>query len=196
MAEVLVLHARLPSPVGEAADGATRLLARLPYAYRLELESRAPALRLASLAGLALLRTGAARWRGVVPDPACLEFPQGGKPRLPGGPHFSVAHSSARVAVALCADCAVGIDVEEIVDHAVAGDRLARQVASEAALKACGAGLRGYDRLQLDDDLAVAQLDATAAWLRPVELAAGSVGWLAALAPCRRVVIEAAVPEW
>src|SRR5512137_2583585 len=108
MPDVTILHAPLPFDL--PATRAAWLLARLPYARRLELESRDPAARSASLLGLELLLEGVQRLRGRVPELARLSFPQGGKPRLDGGPWFSTSHTASRVAVALSEGCDLGID--------------------------------------------------------------------------------------
>ena len=38
----------------------------------------------------------------------------GGKPYLPGGPHFSISHSHGFVLLAVCGDSSIGCDVEPI----------------------------------------------------------------------------------
>lgn len=191
MTDVLVLHAALPA--GDVADGAASLLSRLPYARRLELERRDARGRLASLAGIELARAGAARLRGRAVDLACLRFPSGGKPRLEGGPWFSVTHSAARVAVAVSDRCEVGLDLEEGASHRTA---LERWTATEAALKAVGAGLRSARDLRLAPDLQTADWAGTAIHLRALALADDAVACLATLAEVSSVVVERASIPW
>jgi 4'-phosphopantetheinyl transferase len=52
--------------------------------------------------------------RSVGADPAALAFEQdaNGKPALPGGPRFSLAHSAELALLAVCADAEVGADIE------------------------------------------------------------------------------------
>ena len=60
----------------------------------------------------ALLRRTLARWVGA--DPADLVFAYGatGKPSLPGGPFFSLAHSAGWAIVAISGEAPVGADIE------------------------------------------------------------------------------------
>jgi 4'-phosphopantetheinyl transferase len=111
MTHVLVLHARLTAGPDSAA--LAPLLARLPYAKRLELEGRDPQSRHASLAGIALVLRGIEALRGGPAAAGQLQFPTGGKPCVPGGPGFNVSHGGQRVAAALCLDVEVGFDLEE-----------------------------------------------------------------------------------
>jgi len=166
------------------------LLARLPYAHRLELERRDCAARAASLRGLELLLDGCACTRGAAPDLAHLQFPAGGKPQFAGGPWFSISHSASRVAVALSDACEVGIDVEDLA--AARGDRAAleRWTAIEAALKAIGAGVRAARRVELAADLATARLAGQVAYSRSVLLSPDTVARLATRQPVQRVLVE------
>jgi len=41
-----------------------------------------------------------------------IRIAPGGKPYLPGGPHFSISHSGGMVLVAVCEDSPIGCDVE------------------------------------------------------------------------------------
>jgi hypothetical protein len=191
--EVLILHATLAGADGNAC--AEALLMRLPYARRLELARREPAARLASLAGMALALEGAARLRRRPVEPGELQFPTSGKPGLTGGPGFSVAHSTKRVAVAISDDCEVGLDLEDTVAavpaDAGASRQLQRWTAIEAALKAVGAGLQSVGRLHVADDLSTASFDGLELSLHPVEIATDCVARLAT--PARLVDVKV---EW
>jgi len=50
----------------------------------------------------------------VSAPPSALEFETNkqGKPRLASGPHFNLSHSQGTAALAVCADRAVGVDIE------------------------------------------------------------------------------------
>jgi phosphopantetheinyl transferase len=192
MTHVLVLHARLlagPDP-GPLAP----LLARLPYAKRLELEGRDPQARNASLAGLALVLRGAEVLRGGPVDPGALRFPAGGKPTLPGGPSFSVSHSGVRVGVALGTDGEVGFDLEELDpasrEAGAAGARLARWTATEAVLKAAGRGLGDARAVDLGESLQDGRVGGASFHLVPVAIAGDVVAHLAAEVPVTSVSVQ------
>jgi len=190
MPDVTVLHALLPADL--PAPRVASLLARLPYARRLELESRDAAARSASLLGVELLCEGVLRLRGHALELARLSFPQGGKPMLDGGPWFSVSHTASRVAVALSERCDLGIDLEEC--NAARPDRAALQrwTATEATLKAVGLGVRHAREVRIDEQFAIAQLRDRVLHLRAVDLEPGCVAYLATLAPVRAVEVS----EW
>ena len=187
MWQAIVLHA---PPAGFDVGGAASLLERLPYARRLELERREAAARNASLLAVELLCDGFLRLRGVRLDPSRLQFPQGGKPRLDGGPWFSVSHARARVAVALSDRCDLGFDLEHIGAAGRDRDALERWTATEATLKATGAGIRRARDVQLASDLATARIDGQTVHLRGVTLAPDCVARLATLEPVGDVVVE------
>ena len=65
-----------------------------------------------------------------------------------GGPWFSVSHCASRVAVALSDACEVGLDLEDAAapPGGAARARCERWTATEAALKAVGAGMRSRAR--------------------------------------------------
>lgn len=198
MLHVLILHAELP---GELPDGVeAALLARLPYGRRIELERRDAADRVASLAGIALVLAGAGRMRGQWVDPAQLRFAQGRGPTLEGGPRFSVSHSRRRVGVALCDGGSLGLDVEDVAassHRAGPGlDALERWTAIEAALKACGAGLREADKVRLSEDRSIATFAGEAIHLRPLQLAAGCVACLATGSPVLELTVEETAIPW
>jgi phosphopantetheinyl transferase len=176
---------------------ADALLERLPYARRLELGRRDASARHASLLALDLVLTGIARLRGGVVQPGQLRFPQDGKPHLEGGPSFSLSHTRTRVAVALGEGCEVGVDVED-ASQPSGGQRtreeLERWTATEAALKAVGAGLRSAAQLQLAPDLASAELAGVRIRLARLDLGPGWVASLATLGPAGSVIVAEVVP--
>ena len=188
MTDVIVLHA---VRAGQGCPHQEHFpLERLPYAYRLELERRHQAARSASLQGLALLEEGILRTRGAALEPACLRFPEGGKPCLEGGPHFSLAHGECRVAVAVSERHELGLDVEDLGTHGRSRAELERWTAVEATLKALGAGLRRARAVNVAPDLAAAELDGVVVHLRPLVLAPDCVATLATLEPVGRVEVE------
>ena len=176
MCRVIVLQA---SPPGHAAPEWERvLLQRLPYARRLELESRDPQARRMSLVGLRLLFEAAGQLGcgGVGPDH--LRFPEGGKPRLAGGPYFSISHTTQRVACAASVDCDVGLDHEEVTGRD-APARLRHWTAIEATLKAAGAGLARAADVAIDADLSGSRLDGARYHLVSLDLGSSAVACLA-----------------
>jgi hypothetical protein len=187
MSDVIVLHA---ARAGQGAPGLEQaVLERLPYAYRLELERRDEASRSASLQGLYLLAEGVLRTRGAAFDPSRLRFPQGGKPSLEGGPHFSISHSACRVAVALSDRYELGLDIEDVGAHGRSRAELERWTAVEAALKALSAGLRRSAEVCLSPDLATAEFAGAIVHLRPVALAPDCVATLATREAVGRVEV-------
>ena len=66
------------------------------------------------VAARAFLR--AALGRAIGADPSGLRFEIGtrGKPSLPGGPRFSLAHSAEQALLAVCDDAEVGADIEAV----------------------------------------------------------------------------------
>jgi len=170
-------------------------LPRLPAARRARIERlREAADRAATLAGVALL-AAACRALGCGFDAASLEYPARGKPRLPGGPQFSIAHAGGLVACAAVAGGCIGLDVEAdgVVDAgrlrlvldaaeraALAAGELAPTdawVMKEAVLKAAGYGAAQARRVRLRRGRA--WLDGKAYLLTRVRLSALHVSWLA-----------------
>jgi phosphopantetheinyl transferase len=188
MPDVTILHAPLPCDL--PASRVASLLERLPYARRLELESRDPAARSASLLGLELLLEGVRRLRGHPPELARLSFPQDGKPRLDGGPWFSTTHTASRIAVALSDDCDLGIDLEECSTAGPDRAALQRWTATEAALKALGLGVRHAREVKIDEQLAIARLHDRVLHLRTVDLGPDCIAHLATLAPVGEVEVR------
>lgn len=147
-----LMRPRLP-PVKAAAIGRLRFAAD----------------RNASLLGLALLAHACAKL-GLPCRLETLEFPARGKPRLPGGPAFSISHGGGWVACAAAPDGAIGLDLEApgrvspamLRRLAGGGERavLARTrrdptgyaVACEAVVKAAGATVAELGLVRLDED--------------------------------------------
>lgn len=120
----------------------------MPYAWRLQLERRAPEARLASLAGVALMLCAATRLQGATPAVRDLSRDAEGKPRLAAGPHFSISHGVTRVAAIVTRGCEVGLDLETVVATSDPHE-LRRWTATESGLKAAGLGLRAVGEVQL-----------------------------------------------
>jgi phosphopantetheinyl transferase len=198
MADVLILHSTPGGP--RDGPGAAALLARLPYARRLELARRAPEARTASLLGTALALAGTGRLRGSPVAASQLRFRPGSAPELPGGPWFSVSHSTNCVAVALSSHARVGLDVEDAASAAAAARSFAgsleRWTAIEAALKALGTSLRESRCVSLADDLSRAEVGGVTLRLRPVDLGAGCTAFLAAEVQFASVAVERVADPW
>jgi phosphopantetheinyl transferase len=196
MGTVIVLHAALPGHFGAALDAV--LLPQLAYARRLQLERCDVDARRASLAAIDLLLQGAVRLGTGPLDPGRISFPDGGKPVVAGGPRFSISHCATRVAVALSSCCELGLDVEDDTGVQERGgpkpSRLERWTATEAALKAVGAGLRSAGRVEMAPDLATARVGAVTVQLRSLSLGAGVVARLATAGPVSRLSIEEVSP--
>ncbi len=154
----------------------------LPYAQRLELERRDATARRASLTGLGLVLVGAARLTQREFPPQAFTFPAGGKPRLAGGPYFSLSHSSSAVTCIVCADTDCGIDIEDRLDSAGSATvaKLQRWTATEAALKAAGLGLRATGEVALADLLGHAMVRRQRYELQPLDDMPGLIGHVAA----------------
>ena len=129
------------------ASAARALARRLPYGKRLALGGGGEAAR-ASLAGIALALRALGTLLGRAVSPGELVFARGEKPRLARSPapDFSISHSGPWVGCAAIEGGRVGFDVE-----AGSGERVAVWVAREAALKACGAGIRALREVHLDE---------------------------------------------
>lgn len=145
---LILYHTELSGQWPEAASRS--LAARLPYLKRLALGGGGEAAR-ASLAGIALALKALGALLGRTVSPRELVFAPGRKPRLAGSaaslPDFSISHSGPWVGCAAIGRGRVGFDVE------LGGDeRIATWVAREAALKACGVGIRALREVQLSDE--------------------------------------------
>ena len=122
----------------------------LPYGKRLQVAARCEQSR-ATLAGVALAVRALGHLVGRAITPAEITFPDGGKPRLVsttdlgGGPDFSIAHAGPWVGCAALAQGLVGFDIELGADA-----RVVSWACTEAALKACGAGISEARAVQLD----------------------------------------------
>ena len=198
MNPVLVLHAALPE--GPAPLALRRLLERLPYARRLEIERRDELGRCASLAGVHLALLGAERLLERPVATGELRLVAGAKPRLAAGPHFSISHGPGRVGVALSVSADVGFDLEEVRagEGGTRADatKLARWTATEAVLKAAGRGLLEARAVCLDDDLASGLLDGRVYRLWPLHLHDESIAHLAAAEPIGPIeVVEVVLPR-
>lgn len=186
MGRVIVLH----SSAGHASSERQQsLLRRLPYARRLELESRAPESRRASLDGTALLMRAAERLGCRDVGPADLRFPQGAKPHLADGPYFSISHTPLRIACAASRECDLGLDHENYAGETPPA-RLRRWTAIEATLKAAGLGLERAHDVELDPALRSSRLDRVCYELMSLDLAPGVVACLAACTLPAAVEIE------
>ena len=125
-------------------DAARALAARLPYGKRLATSADSPGAR-ASLAGIALALRALSALTGRAVRPGEIVFAQGAKPRLAYAcPDFSISHSGPWVGCSAVRSGRVGFDVEM-----GSGERIASFVAREAALKACGAGIRALREVRL-----------------------------------------------
>lgn len=188
MNEIIVLHAPLPRQWAREREIA--VLDRLPYAKRLELDRAAPRQRLASLCGIVLAEAGITRLCGIPRLGIGFEFPQQGKPALPGGPDFSISHCEGRVACAVSASSIVGLDVEH---ESLVRERtwLQRWTATEAVLKAAGIGLRSAADVRIDATAATIDGQEPRFILVPLALADGFVACLAcSRKPDPLVVVE------
>jgi phosphopantetheinyl transferase len=145
---------------GEWPEPAARALAaRLRYGKRLAAGGDGPAAR-ASLAGIALALRALSVLTGRIVGAGEIVFAPGEKPRLEPAAHdaaheppdFSISHSGPWVGCAAAARGRVGFDLEM-----GEGERIEGWVAREAALKACGAGLRALAAVELTADGASVQ---------------------------------------
>jgi 4'-phosphopantetheinyl transferase len=155
---------------------------------------RDPGDRAATLFGIALL-ADALRGRGRMLQAAELVYPEYGRPMLPGGPEFSIAHAGGLVACVV-ADVPIGLDLEargaaraeqlrlvlsaeeRAAIDAGALDPTDAWAMKEAASKAAGQGARAVRDVALREG--VAMLDGHAWCLTRVPLPATHVAWLAA----------------
>jgi 4'-phosphopantetheinyl transferase len=175
-------------------------LRALPERKRAAVERlRDPADRAATLLGIALL-ADALRGRGRELRAAELVYPAHGRPMLPGGPEFSIAHAGGLVACAV-ADAPIGLDLEArgaaraeqlrlvlsaeewAAVEAGALDATDAWVMKEAASKAAGRGASAVREVALREvglRNAVAVLDGREWCLTRVPLPATHVAWLAA----------------
>jgi phosphopantetheinyl transferase len=147
MNRVILAYSQLQGALPAAQRA--RLLAQLPYARRLRMSI--DALRQSqSFLGLALACRLLAAASGTPVEPAALRFARTGKPYVPGGPDFSIAHAGDWVLCALAANGSVGIDVEESAAARSGAAALAIWAAKEATIKAAGATLAELARVHLD----------------------------------------------
>ena len=181
MTDAIILHAPLRLPVS-CPSWQESLLQALPYAHRLELERRKPQARQASLGGLGLVLLAAARLARQEFPLRAFTFPLDGKPRLAGGPFFSISHSPSRVACIVCAAVDCGIDIEDLPEpvEAAAAMSLRRWTATEAVLKAAGLGIRAANEVVLAHEMGQATIRDERYTLQAVDVAPGVIGHVAA----------------
>jgi phosphopantetheinyl transferase len=143
---LILYHTDLRGQWPETA--ARSLTARLPYARRLALSGSSEAAH-ASLAGIALALRALRQLLGRAVTPSEIAFAHGEKPRLAhcADADFSISHSGPWVGCAALRCGRVGFDLEMGTEA-----RIATWVAREAALKACGAGIRALRAVRLDAD--------------------------------------------
>ena len=108
-----------------------------------------------------------------------LRFPEDAKPRVAGGPFFSISHTAQHVACAASRECDIGLDHEDYAGEE-APARLRHWTAVEATLKAAGAGLRRTGAVEVDVELRLSRLDDAEYHLVPLDLGPGIVACLAA----------------
>jgi 4'-phosphopantetheinyl transferase len=179
--EASLLHA--PLTPGLRLACAQRLLEALPYAARLRLERFEPTRRAAGLAGLALALTSAARALGdAFGGVADLRMPDEQKPQFARGPYFSLSHTQGHVACVSCLHDDVGLDIESSAAGSPTPELL-RWTASEATLKAAGAGLRRLAGVQVDLAARETSFAGTRYVLHELHLAPGTFGHVASSRP-------------
>lgn len=189
---VSLQYATVPSQPIESLQ--STWLKRLPPAKAAAiLRLKDSADRNASLLGIALLGAAGAEL-GIDIDFAAIDFPSAGKPRLPNGPDFSIAHTHGLVACALAASGRVGLDVEragsvsprtverilsdaERTPDGTARDPTDTWVMKEAVVKLAGRGIGALRSVTLNSNRA--SLDGETVWLGRVAVAEGYVAWLA-----------------
>jgi 4'-phosphopantetheinyl transferase len=150
--------------------------------------------RNASLLGVALLAEALSALDFRF-DPGALEYRGRTKPRLPGGPDFSITHAAGLVACAVSASGRVGLDLEpsgsvaaatvrRVLDSAererlAAGEFTATDawVMKEASVKLVGRGVGALGDVRLAAGSAL--LDEERFALARVELVQGYTAWLA-----------------
>lgn len=142
--EVIVACARLPQPLQAATRAALR--AELPYGRQLQLGSE-PLRQSHSLLGVALACELLARVARRPMRASQLRYRAGGKPYAPGFPDFSIAHAGEWVVCAVAKRGAIGVDIEVLGSASTPG-ALARWSGREATLKAAGASLGEFARVQ------------------------------------------------
>jgi hypothetical protein len=204
MNRVIVLHVPVRALPGPEAFGA--LLARLPYARRLELERRDRAGLQAGLVGLSLALQAAERLSGAPMEEGQLRFPAGRKPFFAAGPDFSISHSAQRIAVAVSEGCAVGLDIEDAPDAGTGagasaararpsrGPDLRQWTAVEAVLKAAGRDIRSAHDVGIDASRSLGYLGGRAFHLVNVAIA-GAVACLASDVRIDGLVVEEVAPR-
>lgn len=180
MQKVILLHAFVAT--SRPPRWASSLLEALPYARRLQLERADDARRFASLGGLALALSGAARLAPPGARVTDLVLDAESKPRFAtDAPAFSVSHSADRVGCALACGADLGLDLEDVPapDDDRAVRELQRWTATEAALKAAGLGLRSVRDVILDEASSTATVGAMRYHLHALRVSPRTLGHLA-----------------
>ena len=141
----------------------------------------------ASLAGIALALRALKVVAGRAVSAEELVFAPGAKPRLPGGPDFSISHSEHWVGVAVAAAGEIGFDIESVLADRLAlrsvcdpielaairdAGATAMWVAKEAALKAWGLGILDATRVRIRGNMA--RLGSRQLALHPITELAGA----------------------
>lgn len=178
MSLTILYHAAVAG--GLEARDLQALAERLPYGKRVSLPVRRED-RAASLVGLALALHAARALRGRSYAPERLRFEAGGRPHLPEGPGFSIAHSGAHVVVAACEEGNIGVDVELPAESRLGEPTLREWSAREAVVKALGLGLPAAPRVVIEGG--IARIDGRLLFLRPLRLDHGCLGYLASELP-------------
>jgi phosphopantetheinyl transferase len=193
-AENVILHySAVPAQPWSALEAAW--LPRLPDARQATVvRLREPVDRNGTLLGVALLAQ-ACRMQGFPFDPRALEYSSRAKPRLPGGPDFSIGPAAGRVGCVLSGAGRVGFDLEAAGAvtaqslrlvltpderrrlEAAALEPTAAWVMKEAVLKAAGLGIDAAAQVQLHARHAT--LGTNEYRLVPVPLGPDWVAWVA-----------------
>jgi 4'-phosphopantetheinyl transferase len=172
---VILYYSDLRGQWPEASGRA--LLKSLPYGKRLQVAARREQSK-ATLAGVALALRALEHVAGRTIAPAEIRFPDGGKPSLEGGPQFSISHSGPWVGCAVLAQGLIGFDIEQ-----GSGERVISWAATEAALKACGAGIAEASAVKLSGERAVCR--GRMLYAHAVELFPGAAACVMTSCPAR-----------
>ena len=176
--EIYVLRARLSQPPLTLAECA--MVATSDERHRAA-RFRQDADRQRHLLGRSILRLAVGRLLNVEPSLLVLQDSPYGKPSIPDGPSFNIAHSGDEVLIALAARGRLGVDVEAVRDlpdlfdvartsfvpaevSALAAQQPAVQLRhfyriwsrKEAMLKALGIGIGALQSLEVSGEVGIA----------------------------------------